>query len=65
MQLVQLFLLVPFYSINQSGIPLLRIFSKRFFLGEVAGLTQNPQPGGPGFVSGLLPNEKLLTKILT
>jgi len=26
-----------------------------FFLGEVTGLAQNPQPGGPGFVSGLLP----------
>jgi len=26
-----------------------------FFLGEVAGLMHNPQPGGPGFVSGLLP----------
>jgi hypothetical protein len=26
----------------------LRFFSKRFFLGEVAGLTQNPQPEGPG-----------------
>ena len=30
-------------------------FSINVFLGEVAGLTQNPQPGGPGFVSGLLP----------
>jgi len=26
-----------------------------FFLGEVAGIAQNPQPGGPAFVSGLLP----------
>ena len=42
--------------INQSSnFPLLRFFSKSFFHGEGTGLTQNPQPGGPGFVSGLLP----------
>ena len=29
--------------------------ARNFFHGEGAGLTQNPQPGGPGFVSGLLP----------
>ena len=28
---------------------------ENFFHGEGAGFTQNPQPGGPGFVSGLLP----------
>jgi len=57
--LMYLTLLVLFYlplstPINQSDNPLSRFFSMNFFLGEVAGLTQNPQPRGPGFVSGLL-----------
>jgi len=37
------------------GLLVLRFFSMNFFLGELAALTQNAQPGGPGFVSGLLP----------